>query len=707
MKRTTSVLVNGIFFLHVLLLFLVVFEDRVQLPIGLHVVGRMHVLLLHLPIGFICFAVLALFIQHQFKSKPFQRLFHFTLLLASLSAMVTAMAGFFLAHSGDYDAEQIQLHQRSGLAVSLLAYGLLLINTYQVQQNLIRLGSGVTFILLLVAGHSGATLTHGENFIWEPVRKQEPLTAATVYQAAIEPVLEKKCFSCHNESKAKGKLVMTSPERFRQGGEQGKAWIAGNPDSSRMIQYIHLPTDHDHHMPPEGKPQLTEAEVLLLEAWIRSGANFQLRWTELPETDSLRRLAEATFTIKKTTTYSFDEVPAEVIAKLNTPYCSVFPLYQGSPALQADFFLPESFDRNSLAALRPIREQLVVMNLNKMPLSGEDVTLLSQFENLESLNLNMTGITDVALPSLAALSKLKSLALSGNPVSHDAVVQLLASLNLTKIYLWNTAVTQSEATTLCQQFPDTEIVHVLFTDQTTQVLSKPILVNEGVLKPGEEIQLKHPMPGAVIRYSLDGSEPDSIQGYEYQAPIPVQESVVLKSRACREGWYCSPVLETTIFVAGIKPTQATLLTAPDKKYRGEGASSLIDGRKGFTDILNEPSWLGYRENPFEAMLEFKPAAEIKKVVLSYANNHGSYLMPPATVEVWAGSGPEKLKLITTKKVDQPSGYEMQRLKFVSLDLQPGTYGYIKVVARPVARLPEWHSGKGQKGWLFIDELFFY
>ncbi len=32
-------------------------------------------------------------------------------------------------------------------------------------------------------------------------------------------------------------------------------------------------------------------------------------------------------------------------------------------------------------------------------------------------------------------------------------------------------------------------------------------------------------------------------------------------------------------------------------------------------------------------------------------------------------------------------------------------GYLKVVATPVERLPKWHKGKGEKGWIFIDEIF--
>ena len=30
--------------------------------------------------------------------------------------------------------------------------------------------------------------------------------------------------------------------------------------------------------------------------------------------------------------------------------------------------------------------------------------------------------------------------------------------------------------------------------------------------------------------------------------------------------------------------------------------------------------------------------------------------------------------------------------------------YVKVNARPLESIPEWHDGKGTRGWLFVDEI---
>ena len=33
-----------------------------------------------------------------------------------------------------------------------------------------------------------------------------------------------------------------------------------------------------------------------------------------------------------------------------------------------------------------------------------------------------------------------------------------------------------------------------------------------------------------------------------------------------------------------------------------------------------------------------------------------------------------------------------------------TVKYIKIIGNPVAKLPAWHPGKGEKAWIFVDEV---
>ncbi len=64
-------------------------------------------------------------------------------------------------------------------------------------------------ITLMATGHFGAVITHGENFVLAPVTPayqapKVPLDQAQIFAHVVRPILEEKCVSCHNPSKAKG-----------------------------------------------------------------------------------------------------------------------------------------------------------------------------------------------------------------------------------------------------------------------------------------------------------------------------------------------------------------------------------------------------------------------------------------------------------------------------------------------------------------------
>lgn len=98
-----------------------------------------------------------------------------------------------------------------------------------------------------------------------------------VFQHVILPIFEAKCNKCHNEEKSKGDLRMDTFEMVMKGGENGAEKknniIPGKPDESLTIQSIISPVDDDEHMPPEGKDQLTPAEVAAIRHWVQAGAS--------------------------------------------------------------------------------------------------------------------------------------------------------------------------------------------------------------------------------------------------------------------------------------------------------------------------------------------------------------------------------------------------------------------------------------------------
>ena len=79
-------------------------------------------------------------------------------------------------------------------------------------------------------------------------------------------------------------------------------------------------------------------------------------------------------------------------------------------------------------------------------------------------------------------------------------------------------------------------------------------------------------------------------------------------------------------------------------------------------------------------------------------------MPPESVQVWGGDDPKRLRLLGEIRPKQPGKQVPPSMKNFECKFKPVSVKYVKVIAYPVGRLPAWHPGKGDKGWVFVDEI---
>jgi WD40 repeat protein len=95
-----------------------------------------------------------------------------------------------------------------------------------------------------------------------------PALAADPTTVEAMHLLKSNCFSCHNDQKKKGGLVMTSREALLKGGDNGAALDLNSPEKSVLLES--LAADADPHMPP--KKQLSAPQIDVLKRWAQAGA---------------------------------------------------------------------------------------------------------------------------------------------------------------------------------------------------------------------------------------------------------------------------------------------------------------------------------------------------------------------------------------------------------------------------------------------------
>lgn len=713
MDRIEKIVSNLVFFMLCLLAMLLAFESYVQVPYWLQPVGRMHPLVLHFPIGFVVLLVLVNLFKNQLDEQSYQKVNKFLLLLTAFTTTLAAVMGFFLSREEGYSSNLMAVHKWIGAAVSYIMYALIL--CYQ-NRKVYQVLLYTSFFSIVVAGHFGAGLTHGMNFLVEPVlqaHKPEMDENAPVFTAFIQPILESKCQSCHNADKHKGKLDMSTLKKLHAGGENGPVWVAGDTEGSEIVRRALLPMENEEHMPPEGKPQLTDLEFELIRKWIEKGADEVVTLAQLSKSDTLYTLATRTMAkdkSKQKPQYEFDFADQEVVEALNSPFRSVVQKSPKSPAIDVSVFGRKTFQMEFLTELKQIKDQVVSLNLAYLPINDDAISFIGQLTNLEKLNLNFTDITGNTLASLASCSNLTSLSLSGTQVGANILPVIAGLPALREVFIWNTEIEEKDINELREKMPDVKLVegYQLGSEGPLQLNPPDLLNKKEVIAKGEKIELIHRLKNVDIRYTTDGSEPDSLSSSTYTGPIQFDSFGTLKVKSYKAGWLSSEPRSYTFFMKGLEAENVELLVPPNKKYKGKGAITLTDLKKGSANDISSPNWVGYKNTPFTALVDFGDnPPNVNEVVLSYALNMNQYVMAPTSVEVWGGNDKDKLAMIKKTTPAQATKMGPNDVMAEKLSVDGSGFRYYKVVARPILKLPDWHRGKGDKGWVFVDELFFY
>ncbi len=471
-----------------------------------------------------------------------------------------------------------------------------------------------------------------------------------------------------------------------------------------LLERIHLPLSHDDHMPPDGKVQLTKDEISMLSNWIKSGANFDLKISELPKDDSLYLLVNKVQS--ETEPPAISDNPLPDLAEFNSNYVTVNTLFPGSDRVQVNFFQGSFYNRENLKRLEKIKDNIVELNMQGMPLEKEDLDIIVQFKNLEKLNINYTGLKVSSLENLKALPNLKSLSICGMDCDEASLEKLLDDSNLKLLNVWSENVSQSSLENLVEKYAKVEITIGDNLDNEVLQLNEPLIDQDSAIIPDNlTVNIRHYLNGVDIRYTTDGSEPDSIESKKYTGPLVISENTVLKAKAFKTGWLNSKVVQRTFYKSEIRPDTVYLLTNPDPKYRGSGAKTLFDLDLGEQNISNG-KWLAYRDFDMEFVVGFNEEKTLNSASFNALINLGAHIFPIHSISVSGSNDGQNFVSIADVKFPEAKKGDPNETKSFEIEFPEKTsFQYYKFKVSNLKKMPGWHSAKGQSAWIFVDELF--
>eukprot|EP00752_Nemacystus_decipiens_P016075 g14371.t1 len=520
--------------------------------------GRLHVVVLHLPIGLLVGAFAIEFFGLIRRSKGFDIAAAWLFVFGAMSAVVAVVTGLLLgaeAVGGDISAwsllwadddqvsETLNRHMWLGVGVMLFAIPAAVLKVLAVRRQwqdtessipekggwpliIARAGLVVTMLLLPSVGHLGGNMTHGQDYLTKYAPNETLVSAINMlnlgttretvvtvplgdgsdyapdgtvasWNAVIQPALIDSCVRCHGPDKQNSGLRLDTLAYATKG--KGIAFdypaiTAGDAQLSSLHTVVALPQSHFLFMPPDPKDAFDYKLVSFIGEWIQ---NFDGQLEDAGSADGQAGAAAVEPT-----------KPAIDIDAITAAGASAQSLSQeeGSDQFIVKFAYLGDLSPQTVAKLETGADKIARLYFDGSAFGDEAAKVLPEMDLLTSLSLKDTAITDAGLAELPELFSLTWLNLFGTEITDAGLASLEKYDLLEKLYLTGTKVTAEGVEKLRQALPDTEV----FSDHDGQFELTPVTPEakpndpaEGdettAAAPANLINTKCPVSGAAVK----------------------------------------------------------------------------------------------------------------------------------------------------------------------------------------------------------------
>lgn len=437
--------------------------------------GRLHPVVLHLPIGALFTILVAeIWLRRSRRSKD-QSLLLGLYLFASITCLMAIATGLILHNEDAYGGSTLDLHEKLGIATGVATLIVTVFALFALQAasrdlagnlwiNLRRYGMFASVVLITITGHYGGELTHGKGFLWEhgpeflqeksEVEPIEITVETTAFEAAIYPIIDSYCVYCHDDETTKGKLRMDTPEFMLAGGSSGPLFIAGDIENSLMLQRVNLPMDDEEHMPPKEKRQPSEEAIAALVWWIGSGASFELKLNDPEVPEFVRALVQSGEETGETSVIA-GELDLAAIQSLRDQLLTVQRIQQGDKRLWINFSaIATTAGDEFMPQLQPIADFIVWLDLSRTQITDASMPVIASMKHIQKLSLIACNITDTGLAQLSGLNDLIQLNLTQTNVTDASTPVIEQMESLETVHLFQSQFTQEGIEQLRAARPD-------------------------------------------------------------------------------------------------------------------------------------------------------------------------------------------------------------------------------------------------------------
>ena len=199
--------------------------------------------------------------------------------------------------------------------------------------------------------------------------------------------------------------------------------------------------------------------------------------------------------------------------------------------------------------------------------------------------------------------------------------------------------------------------------------------------------------GKIIRYTLQGEEPDSTS-LEYVNPLPITSSYTLRAAVFDKNKRLGAIFSETVNYHKAVGAKVSLNVQPHHAYTGSGANGLVNGVSGSDSRFGDKEWLGFWGETVEIVIDLGTEIEINSISTRFHNGKGQWIYAPENIEFELDNNLiYNLAIPNSENLLVPITFN-----------QKATTRFIKLRIPSYGIIPEGQQGSGNPAWTFIDEI---
>ena len=237
-------------------------------------------------------------------------------------------------------------------------------------------------------------------------------------------------------------------------------------------------------------------------------------------------------------------------------------------------------------------------------------------------------------------------------------------------------------------------------------LAPPVLKYKSAFFSGStSFEVIFNQPGAEIRYTLNGNEPTE-NDLLYAKPVPITKRTQVKVKGFSKDLLPSETVNA-LFIEDGKEIRQLTYSKPNDYYAKGKADILNDNIGGLTNH-RAGSWLGYDSDTVTIDISLKKKETINTVLINLLQDENAWIFLPEQIVIYYYNDKKNAFVEAGKETfvhESPSPKECHFCEITpSKKIKTNK---LKLVLMPLKKIPDWHPGKGNHGWLFIDEIKVY